>query len=391
MTSPLATRAYLQSTLTGQNQYAVVSGSGASQFISAEVGPDSGTISIPPLVGPTGPAGDPLFNLRLQLTVLSDPSQLPTDLTNTDADIGKYWIIVQTDGSGNVISSAAYIWYGAEFRFLDFGTQGPPGIYPHIAPKVALTGNSSAVSTVSAVTGTGAATSPYGWTLNLHVPAGPEGEAAPLASFSDVNMTVPPTLGQFLAYNGTDWAPADVGDIFIQPYTVPESAFISIAGIRFASTTTVCAFSVPPQPFAWKPLVWGQLAMFELELSLNPLAIGVEVRLGSPTGTLVARGFGNSLSGVVTLVPHASDPGNPSVEITPSNATAEVPANHGGTQGTLYVNLLNDGIAALYDFNASNSELVVLAVPTSSPAPVTTYGTLGTKVTLSARSVTHGS
>lgn len=393
MTTDLATLSYLQKVFKGQN-IAVVSQIGGKLGISAELDAAGNT---PVLEGATGAAGNAQFALHLKEDVFTSPSQLPSDLTNTNADIGKYWLIDQVDTTGAVISSAAYIWYGTEFRVLPFGTQGPPGTYPVIAPQVSLL--SPDENSDINVPGTGSAADPYVWQLGLAVPEGPAGPSAPLASFADVNMSVPPTVGQVLAFNGDYvndnpvWQPMDVGDIVPQPYTIPESAFSSYAGIEFSSTQTVCTFAIPPNPWPWKPIVWGQMEMAGLELSESPLLIGVEVRVGNPTtGTLIARGFGNSLGGVVTIIPHTSSPSSTSTAMTPSNDVGLVAANHTGTEGTIYINLVNDGLAAVYDFEASNSQVMVLASAASSATVGrTATGSLGMKVTLSASTVTQGS
>jgi hypothetical protein len=391
VTSPVELLSYLQSALANQDTYAVVSQSASGYLsISAEIGPGPGDGSMAPLQGPTGDAGGAQFPLLLQLDVFPTPANLPTDLTNTNADIGKYWLIDQVDGNA-VISSAAYIWFGAEFRVLPFGTQGPPGMYGIVAPYVSLLGPDETSQQLD-VTGSGTANDPYLLTLELSVPHGPFGPSATLASFPDVDEGVPPTVGQFLAFTGdftedelAIWAPADVGDILPQPYIVPQAAFSSYAGIDFGSTVTIASFAVPPNPFPWKPLVWGQVEMFEVELSLSPLMIGVEVLLGDPnTGTLVARGFGNSLGGVVTIIPHTSSPTSPTTAMTPSNGVGLVEANHGGPAGTLYVNLVNDGLAALFDFNATGAQLFVMACPATEPTPTPIVGALSTKVSLSA-------
>jgi hypothetical protein len=400
VTSPqLETLDYLQSALAKNDTYAVVTQSTSGALtISAEVGPGISDVSIGPLVGPTGPAGESQFPLMLQPEVFGDPSQLPTDLTNTNADIGRYWLIDVTGPGGAVISSGAYIWFGTEFRVLPFGTQGPPGPYGVISPYVSLIGADETSQLV--VTGEGTSASPYLATMELSVPPGPQGPCAPLASMADFDQSSPPTVGQFVTCTGEHveyggqslplWAPQNVGDIVPQCYTVPQSAFTAAFGITFASYVTIATFSVPPNAWNWKPIVFGQIQMFEAELSLNPLLIGVEVYLGSPNpsvGTLVARGFGNTPGGVVSIFPHTSSSSSPSTAMTPWNSVGLVEGGHGGAAGTLYVNLLNDGIAAIYDYNPQGAELFVMACPATSQAALdlTVYGSLGIKVTLSAR------
>jgi hypothetical protein len=70
-----------------------------------------------------------------------------------------------------------------------------------------------------------------------------------------------------------------------------------------------------------------------------------------------------------------------------------VPANHTGSNGTLYVNLVNRGLAAVYDYNAANSQLFVMVVPATTEGAVNAgiYGSLSTKITLEAWTVTQGS
>jgi hypothetical protein len=92
--------------------------------------------------------------------------------------------------------------------------------------------------------------------------------------------------------------------------------------------------------------------------------IGCEVLLGNPTtGQTIGRGFGNSL-GEVNIMPHYSSPGSPSVAITPTNGVAVCPANHTNpAQGTIYVNLYNDGQIGLYSFSPTDAQLFIMLVP----------------------------
>lgn len=156
------------------------------------------------------------------------------------------------------------------------------------------------------------------------------------------------------------------------------------------SIATIAQFAVPANAWPWKPVVFGQIQMFEIELSLNPLSIGIEVLLGSPdsrVGTLVARGFGNTTGGVVTIFPHTSSPSAPDAAMTPWNTVGLVPASHGGPDATLYVNVINDGIAAVYNYNPQGAELFVMACPATTQAQLgqVVYGSLPLKVTLAGR------
>jgi hypothetical protein len=397
VTAPMEVLSYLRNVLAQRDTYAVVTQDRNGNItLSAEIGAGAGDLEVAALIGPEGPSGADQFVLRPQLEVYSTPELLTdeqADLTNTNADIGKYWLIDQTDVDGNVLLSAAFIWFGTEFRYLPFGTQGPPGTYPVIAPSVNLLAPDEN-SLVDDVTGSGTAADPYIWNLELSIPQGPFGPSASLASMPDVAEATPPTVGQFLGYQGNTfdgnpvWQPTDAGEIIPRPYTIPTNAFNSFSGIDFGSTITVAAFTVPANPFPWKPVVFGLIEMFEIELSFQPLLIGAEVMLNSPTGQVVARGFGNTVGGIIPLIPHCSTPASPTTAMTPSNSTALVAAN---TPATLYVNLVNDGIVALYDFNANNAQLFVMAVAVSGQTATVVPGALRAKVTLSAQTITLGS
>jgi hypothetical protein len=95
-------------------------------------------------------------------------------------------------------------------------------------------------------------------------------------------------------------------------------------------------------------------------LSADPLMIGCEVLLGDPTtGTIVARGLGNTM-GIVNIMPHYSSAKKRAQAITPTNRYAIVPA---GQVGHIYVNLWNDGALGVYSFNPQNAQLMMLVVP----------------------------
>jgi hypothetical protein len=398
MTAPIGSLQYVQTLTATLHVYAVVTDGNTPDLnlVTINTSADEGTVIVPGLIGPVGPAGAPQFALQLQTDIFSSPASLPGGLNNT-TDVGKYWLVETTDLSDNVVSAIAYVWYGNAYRQLPFGTVGPPGPYPAITPNVVMINPAE----TSFIETTGSTSNPS-WTLNLAVPAGPQGPTGTIANCPDVFNASNATIGQALTFNGQYnqgfpvWQPTSIGDIIPAPYTVPESAFSSFTGVA-AHSQTVCTFAVPPNPWAWKPLVWGQIDVHGVQLAVNPLLIGVEVLLGDPdTGTLVARGFGNPLGGVVTLVPQTSSTNSSSSStnsaMTPSNATALVPANHTGNQGTLYVRLINDGLAAVYDYNSANSQLFVLACPVSTEQPGTAlYGSLTPKVTLSAKTITQGS
>lgn len=184
-------------------------------------------------------------------------------------------------------------------------------------------------------------------------------------TFTDTNITgttaTPPT-SDGASVQFPVWVPVSISQLLPSPYSMPEGAFTSFSGI--SSAAAIGSFAIPPQPFPWTPVVWGHIGAFGVELSINPLLIGCEVLLGDPTaGAQIGRGFGNAL-GEVNIMPHYSTPSIPAAAITPTNSTAVVPANHSNpAEGTIYVNLYNDGEIGLYFFQPTDAQVFIMLMP----------------------------
>jgi hypothetical protein len=338
----------------------------------AEIMADQGDMNLDPLVGPQGFPGRAQFQLRRQtLPVVSNPDELPDNLTNTDTDIGKYWQIAEIS-EGVIVGLLCYVWYGTSWRVFQIGTTGAPGPVPDITPNVELIPPQPAPTypdTTSYISTSGTTMEPS-WVYGLAVPAGPTGPITPLYTFPDVDeQSITPVAGDILACSGeyTDsglaiWKPLSRTQFATQFYSMPESAFSHYSGV--SQRAPIGSFAFPPQPFPWTPIVWGHIGAGGANLSLTPLKIGCEVLLGDPsTGTLISRGLGNGLS-EVNIMPHYSGSSNVNQAITPINGYAVVPANHTSpAQGTVYVNLWNDGQLGVYDFNPGGAQLFGLAVP----------------------------
>src|SRR6185312_160299 len=312
------------------------------------------------------------FRLRLQDDPLvSDPAQLPDDLTDTPDDIGKYWEIAQLDQWGNVTSVISYIWWGTSWRQLIMGNYGPPGPVPGIEPHTNLIEPQDYPTypdTTSWVDTSGTTLEPS-WVFNLAVPAGIPGDVTELFDFPDVDTAVAPTYGELMTATNKYtagglqiWAPSSVEPFIPGPWSMPESAFVSYSGV--SQRAAIGSFTIPPQPWPWTPVVWGHLGSGGLTLSANPLMIGVEVLLGDPVkGVQISRGFGNTL-GEVNIMSHYSKAQHETDALTPSNRRAMVPANHTNpAQGTVYVNLWNDGVLGVYDFQPKNAQVFMMVVP----------------------------
>lgn len=376
MTTPnVGDTTYLSSYLVNTRVYGVVvpPGEAPEFWATYEIRGDQGTLFMAAVIGPDGEPGKDAFALKLQTDAVDDPDDLPRTMTNTPADIGKYFVIDDVNELGDIVGTSLYVWYGTSWRRLMLGTPGPPGPVPIITPTVELVDPATSTSSVE-VTGTSRYPT---WHMKLAVPEGPQGPAASLSRAPDVDLsTVQPVPGDVLGYIGNRtadglplWQPVSVSQLIPSPYSMPEAAFTSFTGV--SQRAAIGSFALPPQPFPWTPIIWGHLGVFGVELSATPLTIGCEVLLGNAqTGQLVSRGFGNS-TGEVSLMPHYSTPDQPTRAVSPYNSLAVVPANHTDpAQGTIYVNLYNDGAIGLYNFNPTDAQIFVMVMPVPSVGPV---------------------
>jgi hypothetical protein len=327
-------------------------------------------MAIDALMGPPGYPGSAQFPLRRQSTpVVNSSAELPTNLTSTLTDIGKYWGIDQLDSEGVVIGRQDWVWYGDHWRVIQVGTTGPPGPAPEITPSVDLISpvHPPYPDKASFVDSSGGRLQPT-WEFNLAVPQGPMGKAEPLYLFADTDFSkiapndVLAASGYFTQAGDMIWKPLAASTFATQFYSMPESAFTAYTGI--SQQAAIGSFALPPQPFPWTPIVWGHIGQGGVMLSKSPFKIGCEVLLGDQTnGIMISRGFGTTI-GEVNIMPHYSTPADHNKTLTPSNRYAVVPANHTNpAQGTVYINLWNDGQFGAYDFQPQSAQLFMLVLP----------------------------
>lgn len=344
---------YLGSILTNVHLWGIVSDLDTPSMMSGsfEILGNDGAVTLDALVGPQGVPGQNAPIVKMQWSSITDAEDLPTNLTDDDVDIGKAWWI------GNQV----YVWDGDQYQIRAMGTQGPPGPVPNVSPSVQLL-DPDDPNVDSEIVVSGTAANP-GWLLKLKAPRGPQGENATIRDATDYDDTSPPEIGEAIVWNGSNFQAQSIGNIMPRFYSVPEANFTNFTGIT--TRQQIAQMVIPPQEFDWVPYINGHIRAIGVEADSDPLILGCEVRLGHPTsGTLVARGFGNS-STWTTIVPHFSQPGSPNDAITPTNNVGVVPANSTGATTTLYVNLFNDGIIGTYAFNKKDAQLSVLCIPVS--------------------------
>lgn len=315
-----------------------------------------------------GDKGDPGNNAPLgnrQFPVLNSTDDLPQNLTDDPVDIGKYWIIRVFDSDANEVGSNWAMWNGTDYEIYKEGTPGQVGPVPKVTPVfILVTADEAALWSTAdqangyRITKTGSDASPT-WTIeiNREIIRGPAGTGSDWTLYTAGGEAV----GDIPQWNGSDYVPVTVEHVVPQMFTYPEGHFSSIA-LAIGTRVTIGTCLIPPIDHDVVPWVTGHFRLTGIEADTTPFIIGVEVRLGSATGTVVARGYGN-ITGYVNLIPHASTASTPNDAITPTNGRAVIPANSTGAAATLFVNAYNDGAAGLYSFDAAGAQLALQAIP----------------------------
>ena len=271
-----------------------------------EVTPEGGRLELPRgEKGAKGDKGDPANPVRMGAMV-NDPTGLPTGLGVLDANL---CVPVLSDRSLRVWTGYGWTTYPNWF-----GVKGDTGTSQQVAVGSVTNGGAASV-TLSPASSDSTAVLDF---VLPQGPAGPPGEQGPvgptasISTASDVDQTTAPVSGDVLRFNGTEWAPeklvAPVG-----PFTLPASSFSAadVSTGNFSSTPSVMIgnLSIPAMPFAWRPLVSGQV-----EVRVNASLVNIEVRLGSASGPIVGLGSGRNMEdGYRTIVPYfdsAVEPGN---------------------------------------------------------------------------------
>lgn len=328
---------------------------------SLEVDGPNMLLSLAALQGPRGATGSNAPIWDLQQEVFDDAANLPDTLTNEDVDIGKLYMVRQFDVDGNPSGTRAYIWFGTHWEWFIMGYQGPVGPVPIISWSVELLDpDNPALEDEIVQTGDNFFPSLL---LRIKAPRGPVGPSTSIASAPDVDFSTPPSTGDSLVYNGTDWVPLPQATIVPLYYTIPEASFTNV-GLAFGTTVQICAWEIPPVDWDVVPYVDGLVRITGVELDATPFMIGAQCRLGHPTtGTLLARGYGNS-STYTHLHPHTSAGGGATADaITPGNGRGLVASTATGAARTLYFAAFNDGLAGAYSFDRAGAGASVLLIP----------------------------
>lgn len=265
--------------------------------------------------GPVGPSGVPRTTFR-KMGSIANVGARPTGLTADDR--GKWWHRLDTDGLD--------FWNGTTWIHSP-GAVGPEGPAAAATTITATTTHNPAL-TIPAVkfTGTGPAL-----TLSATAPAGaqgavgPDGASGAISESPDYDDTVGPTNRSVFAYNAAArrWKvqPPPNGLGLWSWWDTDFNADTQAVADQLVAGT----FSIPALPFAWRPIVWGQLTIFRQ--SGSGFDIEARVRIGSESGVMVGNGA-QSRSGtdyyMVNICPTFGDEGTKS--LSPSSTYATVAA-----------------------------------------------------------------
>jgi hypothetical protein len=325
---------------------------------------NTATLDTNAIVGPPGPAGSSAPLGKRMFPIYDSVDDLPTNLTDDDVDIGKYWIVRQWDENDppNQIGSWWYMWNGSQYEQFKMGEPGQAGPVPNITWNFQVVDSDDPALDGGDVktqeTGSDYTPSVTVW-VNKELIRGPEG---PASAWDLYNEPTAPEVGDTLIWSGTKWEPSATGLVVPKFYTFPEASFVS-TGLEIGTRVPIGNALIPPLEWDAVPYVQGHFHVTGIEFDTTPLIIGVEVRLGNATsGTVVARGFGN-ISGYAFLTPHASTATSANDAITPDNGRAVIPSGATGAAATLYVNAYNDGATGLYQFDATGAQLSVMMIP----------------------------
>ena len=246
-----------------------------------EIYGDIGSMVFPAIQGEQGPPGPGAFALHLVPDPTVDtPAELPQTLTNTVADIGKFWLMDDIAANGDIIGASAYVWYGLAWRRVMLGTPGPPGPCPIITPTVDVIPPDQN-STVD----TGGTPLEPTWNMNLAVPLGPPGPAAAMWSCPDVDLvTNAPTPGDVLGFTGR-YTTQQLGPPgALQAIYSPTGGTLPANTYEYVATTLSAAGESPPAA-AVSVLTGGTTSSVHLSWAPVPAATGYKIYRTTTPGT----------------------------------------------------------------------------------------------------------
>jgi hypothetical protein len=266
--------------------------------------------------------------------------------------------------------NSVVFWTGTKFTsFTDaFGGLGPTGAVNVLTIGTVNTGAVGSPLIVS-ITGT-----PPTQTLNLTVPPGgtgekgPDGPPGPLRGSTDYDNTVTHTNGMIPLWStsSSKFVPTEWPG-FRGPWSVQEAqswdnlstGFIADQTNISTNPLTVATINIPALPIRWRPYIAGGAVLSSVPTDFAT-RVDLEVRNGSASGEMLARGIGSAafVDWFAQLRPYFAS------SFTAGSTTGTIAAN---TAATLYVVARRNLGSGNYNFRRAKSSIVVWAHPVLTP------------------------
>ena len=290
--------------------------------LSCVLTPSEGAMEI--ARGLPGPPGEKGEAARPYIDMGDIANQAALDALNlTESDIGRAW--------RNVATNAMHVWTGSGWvvHVNAFGTQGPQG------PSGGL--DYITVEMVSESTPPSAQLSgpPGNQSMTLRIPEtpGPPGSVGPAAAISAAtdydNTTAAVTGDALVKLSNGKWGPRSSNKA-LGPYSLGPDQFTDVSS-TFDDRRLIATLPLPVLNYATTVDISGVVRVDNQVLGAN---VGVEVRLGNPdTGVILGKGISQSGNGTKALtLTNWYQTGH-----APTDTNIQIPANHTGSAGTLYV------------------------------------------------------
>lgn len=309
--------------------------------------------------GEPGIQGPPAFPWKWKGDVADYVALQAIETTLTPAMKGFAYRVV----GGSQFPNSVMYWDGEAFYpFLSaFGAEGPRGLTPTITVGTieTLAEGEDAYLDIDA-------TDPLHLVLNGGFPQGGEGEQGvpggpgAIIGSPDVKPGLTPTQGSVLIWDDVNqWYDQAPYPGLAGPYGLSDADFSSGSNVS-TGITVVATKTIPPQAFAWRPIVEGGMSAGSHVPSIGAGRVDVEVRIGSSAGQIVAFGAGFPSANAFrsTMIPHFGGP------MTPGSSVGVIAPN---TTVTLYVILKRNLGTSNYSWTNNGACMYIYCQPVFTP------------------------
>lgn len=290
--------------------------------------------------GDTGANGEPGPKLAPDLVVsYADDTVAHSNLPGGLTDVDRGYVVL------NDTTKTAFFWNGESWTIV----HDVVGLRGDIGPSVGFSIGSVTTSPSggSAQVSIDPSSTPTNKVLNFVLPRGGQGAVGvgqkgepgdAINSAGDVFIPEGGLAdGQGLIWDSTinKWRPFALSAGPVGPYGIGPNEFTVVNDNNWSQDyKTIARIDVPEQGFAWHPRVSAQC---DVKLTGIQARVDLEARLGSPTGPVIGRGPGNTVTAVLdNYYPRQLDTAFEGGPVSPDSPSFSVPK---GTVGSIYLTL----------------------------------------------------